>query len=109
MKTLIILLLTTTVAWANNPLPRNPPARWDHPYRGILIVVPGSAARIAKECGSPYLWACTFGNIKGRCKVFISKVGVVAEGEGAVDREGYANLLRHEIGHCNGWPGGHPH
>lgn len=64
-----------------------PPARYDKPYAGKLIVI-----RTSNMPRNLYGW--TYGNIKGRCRVYIQSY---------LKGRDYQIVLRHEIGHCNGW------
>lgn len=90
------LVLLTASADALPPAPL-PPAQYDRPFAGKLIVVKVSFARMQRICGAGRWWVCegfTFGNINGVCKVYVTV------------RD--ARLIRHEVGHCNGWPAHHP-
>lgn len=69
-----------------------PPAGYDHPYRGKLVIVYESPAKIARDCGKRDCVAWTTGSRRGRCVIHVPNVGPYV---GA--------LIRHEVGHCNGW------
>ena len=90
-----------------------PPLKYDRPYTGDLIYVRlGTEADVRAICPKsnlPYKLGCAFmsgGKTKdgayNRCQVFI----VIDE---VISRAGFTpdNIYRHEIGHCNGWPGSH--
>jgi hypothetical protein len=79
-----------------------PPSRYDHQYRGQLIVVQQSLTNIRRSCGDPYCWAWTYGDMGGRCTIYLPKVG------GSISRAFFNQLYRHERAHCNGWPANHP-
>ena len=86
-----------------------PPIEFDGPYKGELIVTVVSHEELVRRC--PGLWAGVLACAKTygerirpiRCEIFI-------EDEKAITARGYTRelMLRHEIGHCNGWPGDHP-
>lgn len=92
----------------SKPLPYawNPPARYDH-------VVTTQRWNVYYES----ILKLTFGRCWGTCHAIsysdgrtcttiIPKVGGV--GMWKVNREGQKALIRHERGHCNGWPANHP-
>lgn len=94
-----------------------PPARYDHPYPGKIIVrmvhprdVPAACRALFGSAGLEELKRAVRPDQMGCavrwsnpmvCKVVIidrpSKTGRTPE-----------ELIRHEIGHCNGWPADHP-
>src|SRR5262245_29937321 len=95
-----------------------PPAEYDHPYSGKLVVV-----RVSKRDLLQFL--CTNDkvldsqgprvcNAKGcrpilACAMHTTKDCMVIFGPGSWTNEGIdQRAWRHEIGHCNGWPGDHP-
>ena len=89
-----ILLALTTEAFAYRaPLP---PRQYDHPYRGRLIIVDVPFAEMQRRCGGGpgHCYGYTYGDMGGTCTIYV------------VSRDRY--LIRHEVGHCNGWPGHHP-
>jgi hypothetical protein len=82
-----------------------PPKEFDYPYRGKLTVTRSpSQAEIRANCSPtsfPYHLGCArltaFGcDILMADDAFIRKSGWTPE-----------IVMRHEIGHCNGWPGDH--
>lgn len=92
----------------------NPPERFDHAYSGKLNLHRVPAADVTKTCkamadfygyksdmpdhGCSHLdWNKELGNF---CEVIIPI--------GPVQRATPNAILRHEVGHCNGWPGDHP-
>ena len=80
-----------------------PPARYDHPYKGHVVerVVP--AAEVPSLCvpmgADLFGAACSLLQSNGTCYVVLPN-----------DKEGVpvAHFRRHEIAHCNGWPANHP-
>jgi hypothetical protein len=92
-----------------SPPPRQskifPPEEYDHYYEGDLTIriVPTIEA-LRDVCGSfyPRMLACAIRYPKN-CVIYMVEDEVMR-------KEGWTTglLLRHEIGHCNGWPGHHP-
>jgi hypothetical protein len=77
-----------------------PPPQYDKPYGGKLTKRMEPLADIAKLCGSGK-WACA--RVGGNaCEIIIPELG------GAITLALQNVVVRHEIGHCNGWPGDHP-
>jgi hypothetical protein len=99
MRTLAILLLLTTCASAATPSLWKPPVRFDHPFRGTVHIL----QKPFWVC--PGAWACTPIPPAGTrvCTIYSNSIGFLG-----MDRAGYRNVIRHEIGHCNGWPQNHP-
>jgi hypothetical protein len=86
--------MTTTAAigWTN------PPARYDHPFKGPVEILWLSPTDTVKVC---HTWtACVFSNHPKVCRIYINS--------GARGNWTEQSLIRHEMGHCNGWPGNHP-
>jgi hypothetical protein len=75
-----------------------PPAQYDHPYHGQVIEQRLSLSQIIQLCHGP-AGSCAWVN-KGVCHIALP----------ADEKDGRLLALtrRHEIGHCNGWPGYHP-
>lgn len=85
-----------------------PPPEYDHHYEGHLILkLVDSYSELLRLCGKerqPATLACARRTNDGeRCFVHILT-------DDLIRRRGYTPeiLMRHEIGHCNGWPGDHP-
>ena len=82
-----------------------PPLQYDHPYDGKLTIEEvGTVAQLLQVCKLNQSWAlgCAFVSA-GSCRIVLVKEDVMKE-------YGWwrSVMLRHEIGHCNGWPGDHP-
>jgi hypothetical protein len=82
-----------------------PPVEFDHYYEGDLTikVVPDLISlRAACSNEKENILACAWHNSKS-CVIYMVEDRVMRE-------RGWTTglLLRHEIGHCNGWPGDHP-
>jgi hypothetical protein len=108
MKPLAIalLLLATTSAQAqyySRNQPVLPPVEYDHPYTGDLTVSIVSQEEIARQCPNAKARLGCNRRWPDECLVWIAPDDVI-EALG-LTRE---VVLRHEIGHCNGWPSDHP-
>ena len=103
-----ILLAVTSVILVNGPNDAtwNPPARFDHPFVGELQVLKLDQIQVALMCatmlGVPfdnYMQGCSERIVlesgKVKCTVIIPKTRVLRASPKAI--------LRHELGHCNGW------
>jgi hypothetical protein len=82
-----------------------PPLEFDHPYTGKLTVLKQDDYLLIRElCRDvPTAIACsyrTYNTVTGAAISCLILLGPVAHND--------PNALRHEIGHCNGWPGDHP-
>jgi hypothetical protein len=80
-----------------------PPAEYDHDYAGDLLVVRASDAEVRRLCypnikpGQAAI-GCAFMDAPKKCRILIVTDDVLK-------RTGYDYdiVLRHEVGHCNGW------
>lgn len=88
----------------------NPPARYDHAYTGKLLLQKLPQAKVQKAC--QWLFArygmkdTTSFQQHGCAKAFPDSCIVITIDKtymGATP----AAVLRHELGHCNGWSGDH--
>jgi hypothetical protein len=85
-----------------------PPAIYDHAYRGALTVRQGSLAQVEHYCHtmhgivSPYHALGCSKVDPHSCFLMIPRV------EGPVTASIQAQIRRHELAHCNGWPADHP-
>src|SRR5262245_36134770 len=101
----LILSLLASTAHAGADLP---PEEYDKPYWGTLTIeqdVPQDQIRAACVGGklpTAFALACSFKIMVGRCHIMIAP-------EADIKARGYAvdTVMRHEIGHCNGWPADH--
>lgn len=86
---------------APRPSPFMPPKKFDHPFKGkVYIHYQGLTRIILASLGG---WAYTPIPPPGakECHMFIPKTGWY------VNEEGQKALIRHEMGHCNGWSPNH--
>jgi hypothetical protein len=87
----------------------DPPKKYNKPFRGTVTVVELSSWSLFFSCR--WTISCTIvgGDAPGRCVIRIARPGVWVPGYGSIQSKAYRNaLIRHEIGHCNGWPADHP-
>jgi hypothetical protein len=109
---LIILLLATAPALALSP-DAPPPPKYDHPFNGVVRVDHDVAACIKMRPLVPgeIRLGCTdwrkTADAKGLCVVHMLPDKELKRKE--LKRYGFSRerLLRHHIGHCNGWPDDH--
>lgn len=100
----LITALFTTVCGDHSEA-WNPPERFDRPFTGAYTERLLPLAELQTWCqndkvslqGCAYTWTAMDGT--PGCDVAIRR------GPGAISVE---VVRRHEIGHCNGWPGTHP-
>ena len=92
-----------------------PPAEYDHPYTAgqFWVTVVDSQADVRDKCESTRLLdvalACARQTyLKSDPSVKVCWI-VIANAD-VINSAGYVYdvVLRHEIGHCNGWPADHP-
>ena len=81
-----------------------PPVEYDHEYDGDLTLsIVNTLEELYALCGTrtPFMLACSYINQKSCLVIMVN--------DGIMRRKGWTTglLLRHEIGHCNGWSGDH--
>jgi hypothetical protein len=117
MLTVLLLALLTTAARAemtweavNRAFENSrilPPPEYDYPFRGQLIAVRKPAELMKEICPRtilPTTLACAVRFNEGKaCVVIIGDDALIEKGPWPYDI-----ILRHEVGHCNGWAGSHP-
>jgi hypothetical protein len=82
-----------------------PPSRYDRPYEGKLTVVKENDYNLVRHVCSdvPNAIACsyqTFDTATGKPIACLIMLGPAAHDD--------ERVMRHEIGHCGGWPADHP-
>lgn len=100
---LAALLMVPTVAFAQMP-----PKKYDHPFDGKLTITEVEYGTARAFCRKNYnsasmaKYGCATLYEDGSCHIVVSKQ--------SSKNPGYrkSQVLRHEIGHCNGWPANHP-
>lgn len=109
-KLILALALLPSAALAGKRDPEwNPPAAYDHQFVGELRIHAVPVEEVAKTCqalyrhfGYRWSWAassswhgCSSGKQFSSCDVVVPL--------GPIMRATPAAILRHEVGHCNGW------
>jgi hypothetical protein len=84
-----------------------PPSHYQGPYTGTLIVNHGDAKRVRFQCYGGYACAYMHDLKDGVCTLWMPEVGTKYPNV-TVTAEVYDEMMRHELGHCNGWPPSHP-
>src|SRR5262249_41617701 len=111
--TLVVPPLAYDYPYHGTPLSRAlPPAIYDRPYTaGELTISEASQDHIRRECNRPGnrpIFGCTalrhWPDGRQECWIWIAPT---AEIEGFGPGWTREIVLRHEIGHCNGWPNDH--
>jgi hypothetical protein len=99
------VLVTVSGAHAAEKATTLPPVEFDKPFTGILEIVRiRNQQEIELACKASPRHACAWRQADGaRCTIFmLPNEQLRSRGKNAV-----AFILRHELGHCNGWPGDH--
>jgi hypothetical protein len=100
-----VLFLTTGAAHAAEKGNTLPPVEFDKPFTGELEIVRiRNFQEVEATCKETSKYACAARLANGaRCVVFIMPDKQMRHyGKNAI-----AFIWRHELGHCNGWPGDH--
>lgn len=98
--------LIICAVWIATSVISVPPAQFDRPYAGRLTTVVLPSVEVHKACRGPErargrIMACAM--LDGdHCIIIIPMAagGLLTEAQ-------QARLVRHEVGHCNGWLAGH--
>jgi len=82
-----------------------PPPEYDHEYEGDLAIkMVDTLGELYVLCmtRNPYMLACSLQNSRSCLVIMVN--------DEIMRKRGWTTglLLRHEIGHCNGWSGDHP-
>jgi hypothetical protein len=99
--------------WVINYLP---PQEYDHPFTGILMIQRLSLDEISKICLAKHRTGCSLVlntdngvYLNNRTGNRTACIAIVANDAGLqAEHMQFSGVLRHEIAHCNGWPGDHP-
>jgi hypothetical protein len=100
----IVLLAMTWPAWGQNVIP---PEEYDHAFNGeVKIWREASQEVIKSKCPAsifPYHLGCGGKRANGECHILMAD-------DATIKHYGWTPeiVLRHEVGHCNGWPVNHP-
>lgn len=83
---------------------QSPPAIYDHAFPGKTYIVNMRLHEIDAACGGiPVLGCAPIGGIDGVCLI-----KAVTPGYDGIAKALYLRIIRHERGHCLGWPASHP-
>jgi hypothetical protein len=103
LRTIVVGLLSASIGFAASAAQARdiwpPPARYDsgpliNPQYQMPIIEHLSPAKLITACFGRHL-ACSFAEIGSPCKIILPIAG-------------WRSMLRHEMGHCRGWPANHP-
>jgi hypothetical protein len=83
-----------------------PPPQYDKPYTGQLNIATIPYWNMGNVCNmiapqGQHMEACSFAMTPQQCLVYLPRLSDVGQSR-------LADLTKHEIAHCNGWPGNHP-
>jgi len=100
------LLLATGTAHATEKGNTLPPAEFDKPFTGELEIVRiPNMQEMETTCKGSSKQACAARLMNGaRCTIFMLPDKWMKQHYG---KNAIAFMFRHELGHCNGWPGDH--
>ena len=107
MRTLAMVILAAAVLGAisiaarGEQIASTPPARFDHPYRGKVRIIdhPDSVAACRRHGVAADACSWIAPGRDRECAIIVPF---------GVSSRTRASVVRHEVGHCNGWPAGHP-
>lgn len=117
MKTIGFLFLASAMLFSplqalagfNDP-EWNPPARFDHPFSGKVAVIRLPQRQLQDVCRqlfSQYGYGDTTSGEQRGCSIPGKEVCIVVTIDKTYKKATPAAVLRHEEGHCNGWPSDH--
>jgi hypothetical protein len=104
-----LFVLAGTAAQAQSKFPIIPPPEFDVPYKGELtITVLPTQEEVGRRCNTNPPQARRLGCAassawRDKCEILIVADKVFK----GLDYT-KAEIMRHELAHCNGWPGDHP-
>jgi hypothetical protein len=109
-------VLYLNLCWNKNSAGLPPPAAYDKPFPGAVTIntakdmdemaswcSPHPLAGQVLGCSFHYVHSLTPDLRYARCYIYIAPESYIRKFYGATPE----TVLRHEIGHCNGWPGDH--
>lgn len=105
---LALVVMTGAANAGINDATWNPPARYDGPYTGTVVKRYMPQWDILKEC--THLGGDYHGrkNLRGCAKRIRKDFCIVVISIKTYKKATPSAILRHELGHCKGWPGNHP-
>lgn len=112
MRALLVLALLASPALAGkHDAEWNPPARYDHAYTGKLMLTKLPQAQMQRACRqlfSQYGYSDTTSGEQRGCAIPGKDVCIIVTIDKTYKATTPDAVLRHELGHCNGWPSSHP-
>jgi len=106
------LAMANTAMAGKNDAEWNPPARFDHAYVGKLTVVYLPQVQVVTACAklfAKYKVSATSSLAQRGCSAITSDTScTVISIDGPYQLATPKAVLRHELGHCNGWGPDHP-
>ncbi|WP_137933145.1 hypothetical protein [Mesorhizobium comanense] len=111
LAALVLLACSSAFAGVNDPT-WNPPRRFDHAFAGKLTIKRLPQREVERACRALFakhkIRAESLTNWRG-CSLPVSKHScIVIVVNKTFMRATPAAVIRHEVGHCNGWPANHP-
>jgi hypothetical protein len=110
-------ILVTTSAYAQQvPMKPDirftilPPLEYDYPYPGTLTIERGTKEYVVEQCRGISPTACTKRSYNAGGTVALQQCRIIIANDDILmlaQPWSYYTLLRHEIGHCNGWGPNH--
>jgi hypothetical protein len=107
-----IAMLIPLTAQAQKPtqksVPSVPPLQYDYRFQGHMTLTRGNADVMRDVCPTSSFYpvvplACNHAyRLRNMCHVYIADDEILK-----AEKMPYDAVYRHEIGHCNGWPGDH--
>jgi hypothetical protein len=108
---LAMLVLLALLAWlsdARSETAMVPPAKYDHAFAGKVSVTGGTESQTRASCRMFAPYGCSTLLTPTHCAVYAVAAGRSAGGQ-VITAAFHAAIVRHEVGHCNGWPAHHPY
>lgn len=109
-KVVVLTLMLPSMALAGKTDPTwNPPAQYDRPFSGDLSVTKVPVGQVDEACVALYTrhgkaaWRWQVGANQHGCTILSGNRCEVIIPRGNIMRATPAAVLRHELGHCNGW------
>jgi hypothetical protein len=106
-----LLICFPASAGVNDPT-WNPPVRFDYPYPGKLTVIYLPQKQVVTACAELFakykVDAKPFPDERGCSAITSATSCTIIAVDKTFKRATPKAVVRHEMGHCNGWPANHP-
>ena len=108
---LVLFACSSAFAGVNDPT-WNPPRRFDHAFAGKLTIKRLPQQEVERTCRALFVKhkipVKSLTNWRG-CSLLVSKRScIIVVVNNTFMRATPKAVIRHETGHCNGWPANHP-